>query len=683
MEQNIKSAWDEWKIVQTLGSGTYGKVYKAVKRDHNIEMVSAIKVIEISKSLLDSDIITTDYETKIRLREILERSVREIEIMSRLKSEPNIVSIDDFKVIDNEMGWDIYIRMELLTKFSEYLDSKTVDRKLNLTESEIIKIGTDICSALELCAKQNPPIVHRDIKPSNILVTKSGNFKLGDFGEARELKESNTMGTGTWNYVAPEVMRVRSYGISIDIYSLGIVLYQIANNNRLPFWNPHSQLAPMNSEIETALQKRIEGKEPLPMPINASEQLTQVILKACAFNPEKRFQSAAEFKAALEAVANSEYNPDTSSNPEPVIELNIINNTAYETMSVRRLESVSAKSISKDKKEVIQSVINQSINIIDSKPVLPKNVLTKEEVTKLIGDHIIIPYGYTEIGKYAFEDKRDIASIKIPDSVTIIGDNAFSYNNLTSIEIPESVTNIGHSAFFECNNLTSIEIPDSVTNIGYCVFWGCSSLTRIKIPDNVTFSGGSMFTYCYHLTSIEIPKRLTCIGDSMFKECGLTSIKIPDSVTDIGREAFSRCESLTSIEIPNSVMNIGSMAFADCDRLTSIEISKSLINIGDSAFKGCSQLASIEIPDSVTNIGSMAFADCKSLTSIEIPNSVTSISDRAFLNCSNLSGITIPNSVTNIGYTAFSGCDKLTISCSKKSYAYKYCKKNILPVKKL
>ena len=142
-----------------------------------------------------------------------------------------------------------------------------------------------------------------------------------------------------------------------------------------------------------------------------------------------------------------------------------------------------------------------------------------------------------------------MTSVTIPNSVTSIGERAFSYcAGLTSVTIGNSVTNIGDYAFYECSGLTSVTIGNSVTNIGDYAFYGCSGLTSVTIPNSVTSIGRYAFEYC----------------------SGLTSVTIPNSVTSIGKWAFSNCKGLTSITIPNSVTNIGDFAFHGCPDLTSV-----------------------------------------------------------------------------------------------------------------
>ena len=180
------------------------------------------------------------------------------------------------------------------------------------------------------------------------------------------------------------------------------------------------------------------------------------------------------------------------------------------------------------------------------------------------------------------------AAYTIPNSVTSIGADAFSYcRSLTSVTIPDSVTSIGESSFYKCTSLTSVTIPDSVTSIGYKAFGSCESLTSVTIPDSVTSIGDGAFSCCTSLTSVTIPNSVTSIGDSAFYDCtSLTSVTIPNSVTIIGVAAFSCCTSLTSVTIPDSVTIIGGSAFFDCDNLTDVyytgtEIAWNKIKISD------------------------------------------------------------------------------------------------------
>lgn len=240
--------WDEWKLItsQILGKGTYGVVYKAI--NIKSKKYAAIKIIPVSKDKID-------------------RAEKEIEILYRLKEWncPNILNIDDYKIKPFKNKYYIYIRTALLKSIN--------DRFLNYNELEINKLGADICNALKVCEEEN--IIHRDIKPGNILYDEAnGNYILCDFGVAREIYEpdDNLTRVGAPGFIAPEV-NTGIYDKRADIYSLGMVLYYFANNQKLP--------------------KRSEDLS-LPPPCNASKKLAKTILKACEYYPDKRHQCVQE-----------------------------------------------------------------------------------------------------------------------------------------------------------------------------------------------------------------------------------------------------------------------------------------------------------------------------------------------------------------------------------------------------
>lgn len=319
MENDIvNNIWPDWKTVRQIGKGSFGVVYEAVRTDPLVESHAAVKVISIPQN--ESEIASLRSEglskdaTKIYLQGVVRDFIGEIQLMESLKGVQNIVSVEDYKVTEkpNGIGWNIYIRMELLTPLNSYICNK------NLTEKEIIKLGVDICAALELCAKRH--VIHRDVKPENIFINSFGDFKLGDFGIARKL-ENVTGGLsrkGTYSYMAPEVERGSSYDSTVDLYSLGLALYRFMNRNRLPFLETQRQLLSPN-EHAAAARRRMNG-EPLPVPCDASPAMAQVILCACAYDPGRRFSSAAAMKNALLNAAKNPSNKSAPVYPAPQIQ---------------------------------------------------------------------------------------------------------------------------------------------------------------------------------------------------------------------------------------------------------------------------------------------------------------------------------------------------------------------------
>ena len=144
----------------------------------------------------------------------------------------------------------------------------------------------------------------------------------------------------------------------------------------------------------------------------------------------------------------------------------------------------------------------------------------------------------------------------------------YQLTSLNTIVIPNSVTSIGTNAFSFCSGLKTVTIPNSVTSIGTNAFSFCSGLKTVTIPNSVTDIGDEAFYYCTGLTEVTIPNSVTSIGSGTFEDCsGLKTVTIPNSVTDIGDEAFYYCTGLKTVTIGNSVKSIGDKAFYHCSSL--------------------------------------------------------------------------------------------------------------------
>ncbi len=303
-QKELEQYWPGWKITGQLGQGSFGTVYRIERENFGHIYEAALKVITIPQDQSEVESIRNDgmdeHSVTMYFKSIVEDIVSEFELMSQLKGNSNIVSYEDHIVIPNadRIGWNIYIRMELLTPLYTHV------RNNGITIRNIIKLGIDICKALELCQKCN--IIHRDIKPENIFVSPLGSFKLGDFGIARQMEKTMSAMSkkGTYAYMAPEVYRGNKYNSTVDIYSLGIVLYRFLNNNRTPFLPPSPQ--PIRyQDKERANIKRMAG-DPMPKPCNAEGRLSEIVLKACAFDPKDRYESALDLRKALESILYTE-----------------------------------------------------------------------------------------------------------------------------------------------------------------------------------------------------------------------------------------------------------------------------------------------------------------------------------------------------------------------------------------
>lgn len=286
----------DWHIRETVGAGSKGTVvYRITKRDQDgmWEEICALKAIPLIQEWGRLDSFSPErreaYYRAVRKRKAIARE--EVKAMEKVRGESNIVTYIDSDAVEweteNAFGCDFLIRMEYLHDLRKQIDSDKI-----FTEKEIVQIGTDICNAIAECHRVN--ILHRDIKPENIFISDSGKYKLGDFGISRIMDECPgayaSTGIGTPEYAAPE-QGSGKYDRRVDIYSLGIVLYELGNHGLLPF----AQSKYLNGD---EVLRRLSN-EPIPEPDGVSPALARVILKACAFDPQDRYQTAEEFAEAL------------------------------------------------------------------------------------------------------------------------------------------------------------------------------------------------------------------------------------------------------------------------------------------------------------------------------------------------------------------------------------------------
>ena len=301
--------WPDWYIenpdTDLIGSGSFGNVYRICKDDPDlgIQTVSALKIVkvpqdsseifELRERSMDEQSIEEYYS------ETVQKIADEIKLLLSLKHAPNIISIEDYHIEKNAdgIGYIIYIRMPLMTSLKKYAAANPLSR------SEVIKLGVQLCDALTACEKKN--IIHRDIKPANVFLDEYGNYSLGDFGIATQINnatQSMHSQKGTVNYMAPEILRGKEgYDRTVDIYSLGTMLYQYLNHNRLPYEPFYPQ--PLSPSDAFRVRSKRLNNEPVPLPDDADQVLGETVSKACAPDPQDRYQTASEMKAALLAAA--------------------------------------------------------------------------------------------------------------------------------------------------------------------------------------------------------------------------------------------------------------------------------------------------------------------------------------------------------------------------------------------
>ena len=290
-----------WSIVKEIGRGNNGTVFEIIKKESGKTERSALEAITIPRDETEWDGFAlangvTEDTIGSYFYSIVETYKREIDLMARLNGNPHIVNYEESVIIKHGdgKGWDILIRMELLVPLSQYIKEKGDQ----FGEDDVLRLGKDICIALEAC--ENCGVLHRDIKPENIYVSDSNDFKLGGFIDACIIDGTTGASTivGDKEYKAPEIYRGENgYDKKAAIYSLGMTMYRLLNNDRLPFL-PAAPNPITFKDKDDAMKRRLKG-EKIPRPSWGDQNLSNAVLKACEYDSNNRFDDAHSMMLAL------------------------------------------------------------------------------------------------------------------------------------------------------------------------------------------------------------------------------------------------------------------------------------------------------------------------------------------------------------------------------------------------
>lgn len=296
--KEIEPLFGSWYVESKVAEGRNSKVFKVSRHEDGQNVYMCLKTVRFPRSNneVSKAIASEKYATVDEYLSVLENAVRaNMDKMLQLKDNGNIVRFEDYGIIKESSCFYVVMLMELLTPLSDYLKADKIRPK------EVIKIGWDLCNALE--GFRHEGIMHHNIKPDNIYVDGKGNYKLGDFGISDIGEENHEPG----GYSAPELFSGAQVDSASDIYSLGVVLYKLLNNNRGPFLPAFP--APISlSDREQATVKRLRG-DLFPTPNNADYNLSKIVFKATAFSPEDRYASPflmrIDFEKYLRDLANA------------------------------------------------------------------------------------------------------------------------------------------------------------------------------------------------------------------------------------------------------------------------------------------------------------------------------------------------------------------------------------------
>ena len=282
--------FNDWRATRLIGSGKVGNTYEIVRSDgFGGYEKGVLKLIRVP--LADSP------EAQQLQRTKLEAVAQTLRAADSLAEHPNILPWRDhtIRTAANGDGWEICLRADEAMPLEQYIRTHTYG------ERDLIRMFSGLCSLLELCHSRG--IIHGDIKPENLFVSEGGYdgkpvLRLGDFGSAPLISDA------AGDFASPEALCGDAPTHEGDLYSLGMVLYWMLNDKRVPFAPPAP--APISAaDFAIARDMRLRG-DPMPVPAHGSDAIHRVIMQAVADRPEERFRSAADLRTGLQGIATAD-----------------------------------------------------------------------------------------------------------------------------------------------------------------------------------------------------------------------------------------------------------------------------------------------------------------------------------------------------------------------------------------
>lgn len=302
--RNFEPLFGTWFIDKKLSEGRSSVFYRVYRENESGTEFSGLKAIRFPRTEADFNRVMQSgkYSTPEQYLTALESELRKnMEKMMGLRANANIVRFDNYMIVRELNCFHVIILMEMLKPLSEYLTESMT------TSKEIAKMGCDLALALEGFRKQG--IMHREIKPENIFVDDIGTYKLGDFGISNVGQLGDALEQMS-NYLAPEVLYATGIDSCSDIYSLGILMYKLTNNNRVPFLPEYPNPISVDDR-KRAFERRMSG-ERLVKPAKADLELSKIIFKAAAYRIEERYQTPEQLENDLNRYLFGANDPDAT-----------------------------------------------------------------------------------------------------------------------------------------------------------------------------------------------------------------------------------------------------------------------------------------------------------------------------------------------------------------------------------
>ena len=659
-----------WHIKRFIGAGSYGKVFEIERRDFDMVFTGALKAITIPADKSEYEQVLEagmDREgASTYFRDYVQELNREIALMSRLKGHSNIVSYEDHQIIPHEdgIGWDILIRMELLRPINDALRQNK-----SFTRAEVIRLGTDLCRALEVCGQYN--IIHRDIKPANIFISDTGDYKLGDFGVARIASASTGASTraGTVNYMAPEVFRGEKYTANVDIYSLGLVMYQLLNANRMPFYPPYPQPITF-SAAEQARARRLAG-EALPLPSGAQDALGQLVCKACAPDPAQRFAGPLALRKALEALPQVQPAPlaidPPGGRPDPFNDTIGTPGPDWHWRNGQLVQDPPADGADPEAtfdphlSPAPAPLVDETVRVETAQPAAPADDRT---VRLMPADVPPAPAPAPEKDRTerVAAPAPQVPEMQDPDKTTVLfaaqaeqrrkQEQARRDAEEAARRAAEAEKEQARRAAEQAETArkaaeAAAEKPAPEAKISRRRMLGILGGAAV-VAVGVGVGGVAMLNKGKDAPAASSSSEAAIIASG---KCGDGISWSLDENGVLWLSGEGKMDDYESADVSPWAKKRG--------RIVEVNFENGITTVGGYAFRNCSRLQKVTLPSSLQSIKQSAFNHCAELTSIEIPEGTETIDEFAFAGCEALADVTIPESMKTIQRYAFRGCNKL------------------------
>ena len=692
--------WGKWELKDLICASPDSAVFGLESRRMNRTETAVLKIVP----LVATKAYVSEEQKLAQINKAKESAERESDLLFKLQSCPNIAAYldEDMLRIETDGQFDGYaylIRMEALERIADSIRAN----HFVCDEESVLRLAKEITQALHFAHSLG--ITHRNIQPDRIFLSPAGIAKLGGFhppkrsGALRAFSDSDA-------YIAPEVFaakRAREYTPQADIYSLGICLYQLMNGMNLPFES--------ECDADEAWEKRMSG-EPFPQPSGASDLFSQIILKACAFAPEDRYDSAEELLAALlfpeqtarQTVPVPEESEEAEESAEEEAPASVQDEPAEEEPERTGEEEQTAE----ESEEAEESAEEETAASVQDE-------LTEEEPERT---------GEEEQAAEETEEAEESAEEEAPASVqdepaeeepartgeeeqtaeeseeaeeSAEEEAAASVQDEPAEEEPEEAAAAERAMpdADEADLQNDEEIADPTELFKY-IDEQINAPKEENDPAAYVVQNGTLIRYRGIAQIIHVPKGVSVIGSTAFSNCtSVQRVTLPEGVTAIEDMAFLNCTGLKNVQFPASLSVIGNQAFQNCTALQDAEFHGALSQIGTSVFEGCAALRSVILDCPVKNIGFDVFTGCSSLEKIEVskdsysyqsvdgvlfdyeckyllrypagrpepdyavPESVVTVDDGAFSGSGTLVRVKLTKNVKRIGASAFRDCTKL------------------------